>query len=86
MYIKIEVDSLSEMMERIELGWEASDILEKVFEAELEDQAEEQIELRFRGQTPEDWELDEYICEQLLDDMGIDDIDEVIDSMREEGE
>ncbi len=86
MYIKIEVDSLSELMERIELGWEASDILEKVFEAELEDQAEEQIELRFRGQTPEDWELDEYITEQLLDDMGIDDIDEVIDSLREDGE
>ena len=86
MYIKIEVDSLSEMMERIELGWEASDILEKVFEAELEDQAEEQIELRFRGQTPEDWELDEYICEQLLDDMGMtmEDLDRMVED--EEGE
>lgn len=86
MYVKIEIDGLTDAYDKLDLGYDAEEIIEKICEAELGIEADETFERHFYRQTPEDWEVDEYITEQLLDDMGIDDIDEIIDGMREEGE
>lgn len=86
MYVKIELNGLSDIYENLSLGMGADEILEKIFEAELGDKAEEQIEMHFHREVPEDWELSEYIEEFLLDDMGMtmEDLDRKIDG--EEGE
>lgn len=86
MYVTIEIDSIQEIYERLDLGMDAEAILEKIFDAELEDQAEKAIENNFYRYRPEDWEIAEYICEQLLDDMGMtmEDLDRMVED--EEGE
>lgn len=91
MYVRIEVDGISDIYEKLDLGMDAEAILEKIFEAEdshpnIVRKADEAIENNFYRYKPDDWEVDEYICEQLLDDMGMtmEDLDRMVED--EEGE
>lgn len=86
MYVKFEINGIDDIYEKLDLGFDAQEVLDRIYEAELNGEADELIEKHFYRQIPEDWEIDEYICEQLLDDMGItkDDLDRKIDG--EEGE
>lgn len=84
MYVTIELNGIADIYDRLDLGMDGETILEKIFDAELEWKAEKAIEDNFYRYRPEDWEVKEYICEQLLDDMGLtmEDLDRMIEDKK----
>ena len=69
MEIKRDIDDFNGIYDAV--GWddEAIAILDKILDEEKEDEAFEVIEENFEGDIPDEWDICEFIKNELLDEL-----------------